>query len=281
MVTARADRKGASPVAFFYASFSGMKGKTNVSKGSLPMRHGFLWAAIVTGMILSTFPAVAQTSAQWQFCTGNPDVNWDKQIATCSSLIQDGKETTKDTAGAYNNRGNAYTALRDYDRAIADFNKAIELDPKNFGAFNNRGTAFRAKNDNDRALADYSAAIKLAPTFAVAYKNRGVVNFAKGDNDRAIADYSEAIRLDPRYVVAYNNRAWSYHVKGDDVKGLADADKAVALAPKDANSIETRAEIYEKLGQRDKAVADYRASLKLVPSMQEAKDGLKRLGATP
>jgi Tfp pilus assembly protein PilF len=72
-----------------------------------------------------------------------------------------------------------------------------------------------------------------------------------------------------------------YHLKGEDATGLPDADRAIALAPDEANCFGTRAEIYEKLNQRDKAIADYRAALVLDPHHQSAKDGLKRLGATP
>jgi tetratricopeptide (TPR) repeat protein len=115
---------------------------------------------------------------------------------------------------------------------------------------------------------------------AVAYFNRANHYDSKGLHDQAIADYTRAIALKPDYAAAYNNRAGVRHKKGEDGVGLLDAEKAVALAPT-ANRIETRAEIYEKLGRRGEAVADYRASLKLDPDMQEARDGLKRLGATP
>ena len=46
---------------------------------------------------------------------------------------------------------------KDYDRAIADFNTAIKLDPKNVQAYDNRGNAYADKGDRDRALADYDA----------------------------------------------------------------------------------------------------------------------------
>jgi tetratricopeptide (TPR) repeat protein len=53
---------------------------------------------------------------------------------------------------AHNGRGNAYYDKNDNDRALADFNKAIELDPKFAFAYNNRGIAYRAKGDNERTI---------------------------------------------------------------------------------------------------------------------------------
>ena len=52
--------------------------------------------------------------------------------------------------------------LRRYDdRAIADYTRAIEIDPRDAVAYNNRGIAYRAKGDNDRAIADLAAAMRL------------------------------------------------------------------------------------------------------------------------
>ena len=52
------------------------------------------------------------------------------------------------------------TKKGDYDRAIADYNKALELDPKDATAYNNRGYAYRQKGDYDKAIADYDKALE-------------------------------------------------------------------------------------------------------------------------
>ena len=89
-------------------------------------------------------------------------------------------------ANAYVVRGNAYTEMGDYDRAIANQNEAIRLDPRLVAAYYNRGMAHRSKGDYARAIADYSEAIRLAPAFAGAYSNRC---FARAiiDSERATA----------------------------------------------------------------------------------------------
>ncbi len=61
----------------------------------------------------------------------------------------------------------------DLDRAIADYTKAIELDPKLLSAYINRGLAYDGKGNFDQAIADYTKAIELDPTFALAYIDRG------------------------------------------------------------------------------------------------------------
>ena len=65
-------------------------------------------------------------------------------------------------------------------------------------AYNNRGLAYQAKGDNDRALIDYNEAIRIDPKFPAAYFNRGAVYQAKGNNDLASHDYSEGNRVEPK-----------------------------------------------------------------------------------
>ncbi|MFL5091077.1 MAG: tetratricopeptide repeat protein, partial [Xanthobacteraceae bacterium] len=64
-------------------------------------------------------------------------------------------------AAVYNNRGNAWRAKGDNDRAIADYNEAIRLDPKDPVFYRNRGMAYKATRGFDRALWDYSKANAL------------------------------------------------------------------------------------------------------------------------
>src|SRR5262245_66657828 len=62
--------------------------------------------------------------------------------------------------------------------------------------YNARGLANHENGDYDLAMADFDKAIALDPTLAVAYSNRGMVHYDEGDHDRAVADYDTAIELD-------------------------------------------------------------------------------------
>jgi tetratricopeptide (TPR) repeat protein len=103
-----------------------------------------------------------------------------------------------DDASAYYNRANAHYDSGDHDRAIAEYTKAIGLDPKHVIAYHNRGYSYRAKRDLDRAIADYSKAISLDYNSALADHHRGNTYRFKGDLDRAIADITKAIELDAK-----------------------------------------------------------------------------------
>jgi lipoprotein NlpI len=75
-------------------------------------------------------------------------------------------------------------------------------------AFINRGKARADKGTLDAAIADYDKAISLDPNWARIYNNRGFAKVRKGDFDAAIADLDKAIALDPTDAYAYNNRVW-------------------------------------------------------------------------
>ena len=69
----------------------------------------------------------------------------------------------------------AYGEKGELDRAIDDWNKAIELDPKLAQAYNNRGAAYNGTGEHDLAIKDYTTAIKHQPDHGKAYSNRGIV----------------------------------------------------------------------------------------------------------
>ena len=114
------------------------------------------------------------------------------------------------TAAEYNQSGDGWYFKGEYDKAIADYNKAIRLNPKEAVYYNNRGAAYRNKNDFDRAIADHGEAIHLNPTKDAYYGNRGFAYFKKNDYDRAIGDYNEAIRLNPNDTDYFNFRGNVY-----------------------------------------------------------------------
>ena len=108
----------------------------------------------------------------------------------------------------YLKRGEDYSAVHDYDRAIADYTTAIELKPDYAEAYNDRGFAYYLKGDFDRAIADYTRAIELRPNYPKAYNNRGVVYMAGGHGKaKSVPDFDRAIELKPDFRYAYINRA--------------------------------------------------------------------------
>jgi tetratricopeptide (TPR) repeat protein len=60
-----------------------------------------------------------------------------------------------------------------------------------------RGNELENQGEYDKAIADYNQALAINPKYAVAYTNRGVARYSKGDYDKAIADYTQALAINP------------------------------------------------------------------------------------
>jgi tetratricopeptide (TPR) repeat protein len=129
------------------------------------------------------------------------------------------------------NRGIEKGKEGNFDGAIADFTRAIELNPKDDAPYYNRAQAKRLKNDTAGAIADYTRAIELGSTNPAAYNNRGNARAENNDRDGAIADYTRAIELKPDYARAYYNRAMAKEAKGDKAGAEADFKTAAKLDP--------------------------------------------------
>jgi len=132
-------------------------------------------------------------------------------------------------------------------------------------ALQNRGTAYIAKGDPDRAIQDYDRAISIDPNYANAFNGRGVAYQAKGDKDRAIEDYGRAIRLDPGNANALNGRCWLRAASGQLQAALADCNESLRLRPNSSNSLDSRAFVHILLGRWGDAIVDSDAALRADP----------------
>ena len=173
-------------------------------------------------------------------------------------------------AATYFYRGTAYARKEEYDRAIADFDQAIELQPDVAGAYYNRGNAYYYKGEYDRAIADYDQAVELQPDFAMAYYSRGNAYADTGDYDRAITNYDQAIELQPDYAGAYTTRGIAYHYKGEYDRAIADYDQAIELQPDVAGAYSNRGNAYYYKGEYDRAIADYDQAIEIQPNFAMA-----------
>ncbi len=173
-------------------------------------------------------------------------------------------------AEGYNNRGVAWQYRGDLDRAIEDYNKALEIFPDYFQAHNNRGVALVKKGEYKQAMVDFNRALELSPGYAKAYYNRGYVWHQQGNLDRAIDDYTKALEVRPGYAQAYNARGFAWDKKGDFDKAIADYSKAVEKDPRSADAYNKRGAVWAKKENYDEAIADYTIAIRIDPDYAEA-----------
>ncbi|BAS68351.1 tetratricopeptide repeat protein [Bathymodiolus septemdierum thioautotrophic gill symbiont] len=123
-----------------------------------------------------------------------------RKIEICTQIVK----LDPNDAYAFNNRGIVYASLKQFDKAIEDYDKAIDLNPKYAKAFYNRGNAYTHLKQFEKAIEDYDKAIDLNPKYANAFYNRGVAYRKMGDEEKAIESLKAAADIDPTIITQEN-----------------------------------------------------------------------------
>jgi tetratricopeptide (TPR) repeat protein len=135
----------------------------------------------------------------------------------------------------FSREGFQATKDKDWNKAVAAFRKASELDhkqtPNLVAVLQQRGTAYANEQKFPEAIADFSEAVKLKSDDATIYERRAAVEMKMKDWDKALADFSSAIKLKPDDVRYYLYRGSIYETKGEVKRSMADTESALKLQP--------------------------------------------------
>ncbi len=159
------------------------------------------------------------------------------------------------------NLAHAHLRLGQHDKALAEFTKAIEIDPKAALSWWARGGTHASLNQWDKALADHSKAVELCPDDADLWHHRAAAYIQLNQLDNALADLSTAVEKSPDNWWHWSERAGVYGCLNQWDMALADYSKGLELNPTHADMWLARAGAYVKLNQLDKAVGDLRGAV--------------------
>jgi len=101
-------------------------------------------------------------------------------------------------ADIYFQRGINYRKAGDWEKAISEYQKAVELVPSFIRVYYRQGFAYAVIGDVDKAISAYKKVIDLAPDFARVQANIAFLYKEKGERDKAIRAYQRALELNPR-----------------------------------------------------------------------------------
>jgi Tfp pilus assembly protein PilF len=133
-----------------------------------------------------------------------------------------------------------------------------------------RGLAHLGAGRAESARADFERALEINPRAPEAWLGRGTLRLRAGRLDEAIADFDRALALDAKYASAYNKRCVARAGLGLERDALADCERALALDPADDEAWINAGTLQRSLGQRTRAVASYRHALEIRPSSGSA-----------
>lgn len=156
---------------------------------------------------------------------GKTQKQWQDQLQPVSQASPIDPEDAK----AYNNRGVASAKDAQYERAIAEFGRAVARDPAFTEAYYNRALVYTALGQLGPAIADFTKVIEITPALAEGYCQRGLLYMALNQYDQAIGDFTKVLDLDPASAETYFRRSLTFYAKGQYDKAWEDVRRIQAL----------------------------------------------------
>ena len=189
----------------------------------------------------------------------------DQQFQKALSDYNKAINLNPENALTYKRRGILFINLGRKEEALLDYDKAIDLEPEDVEAYNNRGLLFKDLRRNKEALSDYNKAIDLDSEYGSAYSNRGFLFEDLGRKEEALSDYNKAIDLNSEYFGTYINRGILYNVLGRKEEALSDYNKAIDLDSENAHAYNNRGNLLYELGRKEEALLDFIKAIDLRP----------------
>jgi tetratricopeptide (TPR) repeat protein len=228
-----------------------------------PMKPRFL----ILVFLLITHTLCAQTVPKWVIkgLDDGDNKHYEAAIADYTRAIA----IDPGYSDAWYYRGQVKSVLGRYNGAIADFSRVIALEPKSPFAYYSRGMAKLKLKRYTSAIPDFdrSIAIDSAYVSVAAFYNRGIAKNFLGRFAEAVADYDRVIKLLPRDTLAYCKRAEAKNNLGLYTEAIADCSHAITLDPKSYLAYAYRGYAHYKLGKTKenyrKAIADYDMAIQL------------------
>jgi tetratricopeptide (TPR) repeat protein len=181
-------------------------------------------------------------------------------------------EIKPDYHEAWYNRGVALGNLGRLEEAIASYDQALEFKPDYHEAWNNRGIALRNLGRFEQAIASYDRALEFKPDKHEAWNNRGNALFNLGRFEQAIASYDQALEFKPDYHEAWNNRGIALLNLGRFEQAIASYDRALEFKPDDPEAWNNRGNALANLGRFEQAIASYDRALEFKPDYPDTWD---------
>ena len=185
------------------------------------------------------------------------------EIANVAEPVIGSVPSVKKTAAQHLQDGKAFAAKGEFQKAIAEYDLGIKIEPGNGLLYFSRALARERLGQVDEAVRDYDGVILLRVSPREAHFNRGTLLLNKNEYKPAINDFDAAIALDPKYEVALYNRGLAHYSLKNYFAAQADFNRLIKLQPKHANAYIMRSYVYCAQGLRMSAIKDQQSAVQL------------------
>lgn len=184
---------------------------------------------------------------------------WKNNIVFMTDIIQKNPEVPY-LSRAHGTRANELISNNQVNEALADYKKAVELNPSEALTYFNRSLLYTRINHYSDAITDLNTAIKLQPNAAIMYVKRALAKYASQDNAGALQDVESAIELNQNITEAYNLRAILRFSFNDYQGAKNDFDQAIKLDPLNSEWYKNRGILLIKRQTKEAACQDFMAA---------------------
>lgn len=184
--------------------------------------------------------------------TWNRGYVWNDSVTLFSDVIK----KFPNSPNGYVCRSSVYSKMNKWDKAFIDVNRAISVSPNDSKAWSIRAGMNEYFREYEQAIDDYSKALELGlqyqPDIFKAYNNRGNLYSYQNKLELALSDYAQALALDPQNTYALLNRGVVYSKQNKYKESLADFELVLERFPDHPYAKKMRGVLLLKLGARDK-----------------------------
>jgi tetratricopeptide (TPR) repeat protein len=195
----------------------------------------------------------AEKDEHYYFCLGLT-FGKIKEIEKAIAAYQKTIEIKPDKREAWNNLGVAFGMINEIEKAVAAHQKAIEIKPDYYQAWNNLGSAFGKIDEIEKAVAAHQKAIEIKPDYHPAWNNLGLAFGKINEIEKEIEAYQKAIEIEPNFDTAWYNLGIAFKNKGQIEKAIEAYQKAVEIKPDKYEAWHNLGVVYKDQGEIEKAV---------------------------
>ncbi len=208
--------------------------------------RSYLW---MSGLPVLLGPALCRLPARWSVaalsaaCIALVPLSLNRLDSFSSQVKLWDDVVRKNTAGhallverGYHNRGLAHLQARHYSEALRDFDKALEINPRDVSAWVGRGTLLARTGGLQGALTDLERAIEIDPGYADAYGKRCFTKMLLDRPRDALPDCRKAVALDPRNRDGHTNLGVVYAALNRAGEAEASYRRALAIDPRNGDA---------------------------------------------
>ncbi len=185
----------------------------------------------------------------------------DKALEDFDRAIELGYEE----AHAFVSRGLFHASLGNHEKAIADYERALSIDPDDIAPLVNRAAVHMMMAAYDKAIEDYTAALKQEPQRISLLHQRAIAHKASGNLDEATEDFTSILDANEKDITAVMGRGYVYFQKEDHQAAIEDFSRAIELNPKDPVPFNNRGYNRSQIGEFAEALEDFNQALELAP----------------